>query len=117
MAFGGTPPGSTGTPNGAALIDDIFGTDARDHHDYDDSMDLDLDDDTESPSGATPGATPSAASASASVCGATPASPAPVSPADGVGAVMLDHASGPFLKGRSGPVIIDRFTSMPRKNS
>jgi len=113
LTFASTPTGSTGTPNGAALLDDIFGTDERDHHDIevDDSMDVDMDEDTDTPSGATPSEPPSTA---ASVAGITPASPASASPARG--AVMLDHASGPFLKGKSGPILVDRF-SMPRKDS
>lgn len=108
ITFASTPTGCAGTPSGAALLDDIFGTDERDHHDIDESMDLDMDEDTDTPSGATPS---ESASAAASIAGITPASPAPASPARG--AVMLDHASGPFLKGKAGPIIVDRF-SMPR---
>jgi hypothetical protein len=101
-------PGSVGTPKNA-LIDDIFGTDERDHHDYDDSMDVDPDADDDSE----PIETPSV-SASASVGGITPASPAAASPRPG--AIVLDHASGPFLKGKAGPIILDRFTTESRKD-
>lgn len=106
-----TPVG--GTPNGHALLDDIFGTSERDHYDHD-SMEVDTDEaGTSTPQVATP-------SISAPGTERTPVSPPSLSPSAGK-AVIVEH-SGPFLKRPSGPILVDRvenlrFSSDGRKDS
>lgn len=104
-----TPTASHGTPNGgAALLDDIFGADDPDDDD-DGDMDVDIDiDDVGTPNAATP-------SASASGADHTPAPttpPLPVSPANAPKAIVLDHASGPFISSKSGPILVDRVQNL-----